>query len=440
MQVDPKLGVWLPSYHAVSKLTMLSVLNMYFILIGYTCVSIARCSSINCPSPCYCGGEGKSTFIDCNQRNLLSPDVAQIYLKHNKIRYLPHENSVRSKVWIIDISENNIESIERNQLGRMFPKLSTLDLSRNKIKVLTSDSFNKLGELNNLNLENNFITNIEETVFDNLDKLHTLDLAYNNITVLNFRWLKDLYSLNTVSLAHNKIKRIVHWKHGWPGALKYVHLNNNSIPVVPPIPRHVEIFNLTLNPLYCGCKSETFNISNKTLCKVSMKCQNGLVMELNGKCESEATSEKVYNMWKRFSQRPYCKKPVIKDLSLNRDGYGTPQITCVASGFPAPNIALLHNEGKQQMLVSGVDGSNVTSVTQTKVIQGVYICKASNYVDESTQSIKLGSEEIRKKVAEGQSTKVVTVSSHIWLSTTSWLPTTPEKSKYCTPCFSKFNK
>ena len=426
--------------------TMLSVLNMYFILIGYTCILISRCSSTNCPSSCFCGGEGKSSFMNCNQNNLLnfpvfkeiSPDVNQIYLKNNKIQHLPHEEGVRSKVWIIDFSENNIESIERNQLGMMFPKLSTLDLSRNKIQVLTSDSFVKLVELKNLNLENNIITNINETVFDNLDQLHSLNLASNYITVLNFRWFKDLHSLNTVSLKHNKIKRIVHWKHGWPGSLKYVHLNNNSIAVVPPIPRHVEKFNLTLNPLYCGCKPETFNISNKTLCTVSMKCQNGLVMELNGKCESEATSEKVYNMWKRFSQRPYCKKPVIKDLSLNRDGYGTPQITCVASGFPAPNIALLHNEGKQQMLVSGVDGNNVTSVTQTKVIQGVYTCKASNYVDESTESIKLGSEEIRKKV--GQSTKVVTVSSHIWLSTTSWLPTTSETSKYCTPCFSKFNK
>ena len=216
--------------HAISILTMLSVLNIYFILIRYTCISITRCSSINCPSSCYCGGEGKSTFIDCKQRNLLNfplfkdiaPDVDQIYLKNNKIRYLPHENGVRSKVWILDISQNNIESIERNQFGSLFPKLSTLDLSRNKIQILPSDSFIKLGQLNNLNLENNLIAHIEETVFDNLDKLHTLNLAYNTITVLNFRWFKGLYSLNTVTLAHNKIKKVVDWKDAWPRSLKYI--------------------------------------------------------------------------------------------------------------------------------------------------------------------------------------------------------------------------
>ena len=128
-------------------------------MIGY--LLIVRCSSFNCHRYCSCGGEGKSTFMDCTQRNILnfplfkdiSPDVAQIYLKHNKIRYLPNENGVRWKVWIMDISQNNIESIGRNQLGRMFPKLGTLDLSRNKIKYLPSDSFTKLAELNSLNLE-----------------------------------------------------------------------------------------------------------------------------------------------------------------------------------------------------------------------------------------------------------------------------------------------
>ena len=396
--------------HAFPTLTMFSVLNLYFILIGYTCVSIARCSSIYCPRSCYCGGKGKSTFMDCNQRNIyifplfkdFSPDVAQIYLKHNKIRYLPPRNGVRSKVWIIDISENNIESIEGNQLGRMFPKLSTLDLSRNKIQILASDSFIKLGELNNLNLENNLIGHIEETVFDNLDKLHNLNLGNNHITILNLRWFKELYSLNVVSLSHNKIKTVVDWKDGWPKSLKYVHLNNNSIVVIPPIPKHVEIFNLTLNPLHCGCKFETFNmgnISNKSLCKVSMKCHIGHGMDLNGTCDNKATSEKVYNMWTKLSKKPNCKKPEIKDLSLVIDGDGTPQITCVASGVPAPDVTLEHDKTKQRLTVSGLEGSNTTIITQTKPVKpGLYVCKAINIIYQAEYKIKLSSSDIRRHV------------------------------------------
>ena len=412
-------------------------------MIGYKCISVTSCSSINCPSSCYCGGEGKSTLIDCKQRNILhfplfkdiSADVAQIYLKHNKIQYLPHENGVRLKIWIIDISQNNIESIERNQLGRMFPKLSTLDLSRNKIKYLQSDTFVKLIELNNLNLENNIITNIEETVFDNLDKLHTLDLASNYITVLNFRWFKDLHSLNTVSLAHNKIKRIVNWKHGWPGSLKYVHLNNNSIPVVPPIPRHVEIFNLTLNPLYCGCKSDTFDMKNifkKTLCKVSMKCHSGHGMELDGKCENKATFEKVYNMWKKLSKKPNCKKTVIKEFLLSKDGHGTPQVTCVASGFPAPDVTLEHNKTKQRLTVPGLEGSNTTSITQTSIKTGWYLCEAINYVDQTEDTIKVPLSELWQDVTDqGEATddpNVINI-SQILVSFTPANSTSPESGK-----------
>ena len=387
---------------------MMSVKNICIILIGY--LLILKCSSMNCPSYCFCSGEWKSIFMDCNQRNIwkfplfrdIPKDVNQIYLKNNKIRFLPHENDVRSKVWIIDISGNNIESVERNQLGRMFPKLSTLDFSRNKIRALPSDSFTKLGELNNLNLENNLIAYIEETVFDNLDKLHTLHLASNYITVLNLRWFKDLESLNTVSLEHNKIKRIVNWKDGWPGFLKYIHLNNNSIAVVPPIPRHVDIFNLTLNPLFCGCKPEIFNIgniSNKTLCKISMKCQGGLVMELNGKCENK-TSEKVYNMWTKLSKKPTCRKPIIKEFLLGKDGHGTPHITCVASGFPAPNVTLEHNKTKQRLTVPGLLERNTTSVTQLAVKLGWYVCKAINYVDQTEDTVKVSSSDISRHVTD----------------------------------------
>ena len=333
----------------------------------------------------------------------ISPNVAQIYLKHNKIRHLPHETGVRSKVWIIDISGNDIESIEKNQLGKMFPKLSALDLSRNKMKYLQSDTFTKLGELYNLNLENNRIAHIEERVFDNLDKLHTLNLAYNYITVLNFRWFKDLHSLNIVSIGHNNINRVVDGEGGWPRSLKYVHLNNNSIPVVPPVPSQVQIFNLSLNPIFCGCTPETLdmgNISNETLCKVSMNCHSGLVMELDGKCENKTKSEKVFNMWTKFSHGSPCNKPVIKKFLLDKDGYRTPQVTCVASGYPAPNITLVHNKTRQRLTVSGLEDHNTTLIRQSSVKPGWYVCKAINYVDQTEDTIKVPFGELWRDVTE----------------------------------------
>ena len=111
------------------------------------------------------------------------------------------------------------------------------------------------------------------------------------------------------------------------------------------------------------------------LCKVSMKCHSGLVMGLRGKCENKATSEKVYNMWTKLSKKPTCRKPIIKEFLLDKDGHGTPQITCVTSGFPAPEITLEHNKTKQRLTVPGLEESNTTSITQPNVKPGLYVCK-----------------------------------------------------------------
>ena len=380
-------------------------------IIGLISLQIAKCLSVNCNNNvCECGGEGKKTYIKCNEKNRHFPGLNEIpistraiYLKNNKIQHLPNENGERSEMWIIDISGNKIRSIEGNQLGRMFPKLSTLDLSRNIIQHLRSNSFINLKNLNHLNLASNQIGSIEESVFENLEKLHNLNLASNFIIILDFRWFKHLNSLNTISLTHNKIIRAVRLQNGWPRSLKHIHLNNNRIPIFLPVPNNVETFDVSENPLYCGCKPETFevkNISMNTLCKVSMTCSSGLVMEHHGQCENKSTSKKVYNLWTKFSNNPNCKKPLIKDLKLVKDGLRAPRITCVGSGYPAPHVSLVHNKTKQSLTVSGLEGHNATSVTQTTLKPGWYVCKAINYVDQAVDKIKVSSSELWPDVTD----------------------------------------
>ena len=377
------------------------------------CLILAKCNFVNSnDNVCERGGEAKKTYFKCNEKNRYFPELKEIptstreiYLKNNKIQHLPAEKGYRSEVWIIDVSGNKIKSIEDNQLGRMFPKLSTLDLSRNMIKRLPSNCFINLNKLNNLNLARNWIGYIEESVFDNLKKLHNLNLGCNLLIFLDFRWFKYLASLHTISLADNKIVRVVISQNGWPRSLKHVHLKNNSIPIFLPVPNNVDTFDVSENPLYCGCKPETFkvkNISISTLCKVSIKCNSGLVMKLDGKCENRATSENVYNLWTIFSNNPNCKKPVIKDLKLVKDGHGAPHITCVVSGYPAPDVSLVHtsNKTKQSLTVSGLEHHNTTSATQTTLKPGWYVCKAINYVDQTEDKIKVSSSELWRDVTD----------------------------------------
>ena len=145
----------------------------------------------------------------------------------------------------------------------MFPNLGTgtLNLSRNMIKR-QPDCFINLNKLNNLNLARNWISSIEESVFDNLEKLHYLNLAHNLLIFLDFRWFKHLDSIDVISLPHNKIIRVGNSQNGWPRSLKHVRLNNNNMTIFLPVPNNVEIFDVSDNPLYCGCKPETFKVKN----------------------------------------------------------------------------------------------------------------------------------------------------------------------------------
>ena len=365
-------------------------------LILFLCLTLTE----TCPTSCLCGTVRKKNLVHCNKKDLyyfprlneFPPASHEIYLQNNHIQYLPHEKGMCSEVWLIDISGNNIRSIEGNQLGKMFPKLSTLDLSKNRIKYLQSNTFIQLDQLNNLNLAKNVIINIDKKAFDNLKSLNILNLAFNEITDLNLRWFKYLQSLNTISVAHNKIQQEVNSKNDWPVSLRYVHLNNNSISLLTKIPKYVSKFDLSDNPLYCVCKPDSFEIENileTTLCKVSLKCIHGILLNPNGECVNENLSKKDFAMWRRFSEKPQCQKPVIKDLRFSKDRHGTPQLSCVASGTPAPDVALVHNETKQKMTVTGVEESNKTFVAQSNVKPGIYFCQAKSVVGKTEDSIKL---------------------------------------------------
>ena len=82
--------------------------------------------------------------------------------------------------------------------------------------------------------------------------------------------------------------------HPWPTSLKRVSLNNNRIPLILPIPKQAEMFNLEENPTSCGCRPEKVNlndISNLTFCRVRMQCNS---ITLKGNCKNKLLSKEVY--------------------------------------------------------------------------------------------------------------------------------------------------
>ena len=162
-------------------------------------------------------------------------------------------------------------------------------------------------------LDNNGIDFIANDAFDNLTSLVNLNLADNKLEVLNFRWFKNLKLFTSLDLSGNRIERVKSWIHQWPSSLERVDLSNNRLPVILPIPKHAETFNMEENPIFCGCKPKQFQlqgISNKTLCNVRIQCHS---IKLKGDCKN---IQELYKFWKDLTAKPICQAPVIKRMDI----------------------------------------------------------------------------------------------------------------------------
>ena len=392
-----------------------------------------------CHTQCKCKGTGSNFKLDCSGKSWIyfpqlpeiSVSVGKIDLKQNNIEHLPHGKAATGQqpnVWSIDISENKIIIVEENTFLNMFPNLVFLDLSTNRIKQIKQKAFFRLKLLRGLYLGGNQISFISEDAFDNLMNLSHLNLANNQLQVLDFRWFKHLKSLSSLRLEYNKIEKVKLWIHHWPSSLKKVSLNNNKIPVMLPIPKEAEMFNLEGNPTYCGCKPEKFtlnDISNLTLCKVRMQCNS---IKIKRDCKDKQLSEEVYKFWKDIVTKPICQAPVIEELATGKNHDKLPHLTCVASGLPAPNITLFSNDTEQKLQVRGVVKTNFTSVTINQLFSGTYHCSASNIVGEITRDLVVDLNKL--EVTQYFSTLNLTSEKVSFLTTDSIGETSLKRSKF----------
>ena len=362
-------------------------------------------SEKSCHTQCICKGKGSNSELDCSGKSWIyfprlpeiTLSVGKIILKNNEIEHLPHGEGgtgQRTNVWSIDISENKIINVEENVFQHMFPSLKVLDLSTNEIRLIKLKAFSGLKLLRALYLSRNQISFISEDAFDNLINLSHLNLDNNLLQVLDFRWFKHLESLLSLHLEYNKIEKVKSWIHHWPFSLKRLSLNNNRIPMMLPIPKHAEMFNLEGNPIYCGCGSEKLDlneISNLTLCQVKLPCYS---IELDSVCLNKQLPEELYKFWKELAAKPTCQAPAIEELSYCRNQEGLFHVTCVATGVPAPNITLYSSDTEQKIQVYGIKNTNYTSASVNQLYSGTYKCNASSIFDEVTRNLTVDMNEL----------------------------------------------
>lgn len=107
--------------------------------------------------------------------------LREIKFTGNESWRLPLSFSLASKLTILDISNNHLETLEVAQLGKL-TNLASLKVANNKLRTLPR-YFSELQQLRNLNLSSNYFDELPDVLYE-LPSLIDLDLSFNTISTL----------------------------------------------------------------------------------------------------------------------------------------------------------------------------------------------------------------------------------------------------------------
>ncbi|XP_014714803.3 leucine-rich repeats and immunoglobulin-like domains protein 1 isoform X1 [Equus asinus] len=190
-----------------------------------------------------------------------SSHIVSLFLQHNKIRSVEGSQlKAYLSLEVLDLSSNNITEIRSacfplglpikelnlasNRIGTLesgafdglsrslltlrlsknritqlpvkafkLPRLTQLDLNRNRIRLIEGLTFQGLDSLEVLKLQRNNISKLTDGAFWGLSKMHVLHLEYNSLVEVNSGSLYGLTALHQLHLSNNSISRIN--RDGW---------------------------------------------------------------------------------------------------------------------------------------------------------------------------------------------------------------------------------
>ncbi|CAH2005152.1 unnamed protein product [Acanthoscelides obtectus] len=132
---------------------------------------------------------------------LQSLTVTDSYLANISFINLPDQ--LASLILVEDRLQNAPQDIFSNS-----SRLRTLDLSRNEIATIESNSFRTLRTLEVLNLSANGLTSLSDCAFSGLESLRSLDLSRNVLKQMDDKAFRSLVNLQTLSLSDNRLKSL----------------------------------------------------------------------------------------------------------------------------------------------------------------------------------------------------------------------------------------
>ncbi|XP_078054904.1 leucine-rich repeat and immunoglobulin-like domain-containing nogo receptor-interacting protein 2 [Mustelus asterias] len=154
-------------------------------LLGLTLMVLITRSTISCPARCECAAQIKS--VVCHRKRLTA---------------IPEGIPIETK--ILDLSKNRLRCISSGDLAT-FPLLEEIDLSENVITNVEPGAFSNLFNLRTLQLRSNQLKLVPTGVFTRLTNLTRLDLSENKIVILLDYMFQDLRNLKHLEVGDNDL-------------------------------------------------------------------------------------------------------------------------------------------------------------------------------------------------------------------------------------------
>lgn len=171
--------------------------------------------------------QGSSSSLSCKLDTLSHLD-----LSFNRIKVLTDRGfGILSKLQVLQLHHNQISRAEETSLAGL-SELTILDLSNNQLVALPPKFFTPISsQLTELHLQNNSISVLPPGLFNSLGQLVHLDVSHNEITS---HWIgpdtfSDLIRLVTLDLSFNRLRRVDAATFRSQYSLQILELHHNEI-------------------------------------------------------------------------------------------------------------------------------------------------------------------------------------------------------------------
>ncbi|XP_062978120.1 leucine-rich repeats and immunoglobulin-like domains protein 1 isoform X2 [Elgaria multicarinata webbii] len=197
-------------------------------------------------------GSNRISILETKAFDSLSRSLLTLRLSKNRITQLPLKAFKLPKLTQLELNRNRIRLIEgltfqgldslevlklqRNNISKLtdgafwgLARMQVLHLEYNILTEVNSGSLYGLASLQQFHLSNNLISRISPVGWSFCQKLNELSLSFNNLTRLDEGSLADLGGLQILQLSHNSISHIAEGAFKGLKSLRVLNLDHNEI-------------------------------------------------------------------------------------------------------------------------------------------------------------------------------------------------------------------